>query len=195
MSLRPDCLFQGATMTYPTTTVRKTWHEFVVSHELKSGTNWSMFIGRLALGFLFLWGGYQKILTELSGKMATAGFLSGPSVAGSPLAGFFNGLAGNWTVEILVVYGELLVGVTLIFGIATRIGAVSGALQMLLFTVALWPIADTAGANPIVDVRVIYAVMFVMFAFLAPGRFLGVDGWLEKTKFVQRYPKLKAILG
>ncbi|MGQ0796558.1 MAG: DoxX family protein [Methanobacteriota archaeon] len=182
-------------MAYPTTTIGRTWHGFVVSHDLKSGRNWSMFIGRLALGFLFLWGGYQKILTELSGKMATAGFLSGPSVAGSPLAGFFNGLAGNWVVEVLVVYGELLIGVALILGVATRIGAVSGALQMVLFTVALWPIADAAGANPIVDYRVIYGLMFLMFVFLAPGRFLGIDGWLEKRPFVQRHPRLRAVLG
>lgn len=154
-----------------------------------------MFFGRLALGFLFLWGGYQKILTQLSGKSATAGFLSGPSVAGSPLAGFFNGLAGNGVVEGLVVYGELLIGIALVFGVATRIGAISGALMMALFTAAMWPIADTAGANPFVDYRVIYGLMFVMFFFLTPGRFLGVDGVVEKTKLVRAHPRLSWILG
>lgn len=180
---------------YPTGHVRRTWYEWVFGAELKSGKNWSMLVGRLALGFLFLWGGYQKILTEMSGKMATAGFLSGSSVAGSPFAGFFNSLAGNWAVEYLVVYGELLIGISLIFGLATRIGAISGALQMLLFTIAMWPIADTAGANPIVDYRVIYGLLFVMFFSLTPGRFLGVDGLLEKTKLVKDHPRLQWFLG
>jgi len=27
----------------------------------KSGTNWALFFGRLALGFLFIWGGYTKM--------------------------------------------------------------------------------------------------------------------------------------
>jgi thiosulfate dehydrogenase [quinone] large subunit len=182
-------------LAFPTATVRKTWVELVFGAELKSGKNWSMLFGRIGLGFLFLWGGYQKILTQMSGKMATAGFLSGASVAGSPLAGFFNSLAGNWAVEYLVVYGELLIGISLILGLATRIGSVSGALMMLLFTVALWPIADAAGANPAVDYRVIYGLMFVMFFFLTPGRFLGVDGFLEKLDIVKDHPKLSWLLG
>ena len=182
-------------MAFPTAHVRRAWHEWVLSAELKSGKNWSMLFGRLGLGFLFLWGGYQKILTQMSGKMATAGFLSGASVAGSPLAAFFNGLSGNWAVEYLVVYGELLIGVSLIFGLATRLGAVSGALMMLLFTVALWPIADTANANPLVDFRVIYGMIFLMFFFVSPSRFLGIDGILARTKFVGKHPKLKYVLG
>jgi len=182
-------------MDYAHASVRRTWYDWAFGSELKSGKNWSIFFARIALGFLFLWGGYQKILTQLGGKSATAGFLSGPSVAGSPLVGVFNAMSGNIVVESLVVYGELLIGVALLFGIATRIGSFSGALMMLLFTIALWPIADTAGANPIVDFRVIYAMMFVMLFMLTPGRFLGVDGFLEKTKFVQNHPRLKWLLG
>ena len=182
-------------MEYAHGSARRTWYEWAFGNDLKSGKNWSMFFGRIALGFLFLWGGYQKILTQWSGKSATAGFLSGPSVAGSPIAGVFNAMSGNVVVESLVVYGELLIGIALLFGIATRIGAIAGAFMMLLFTIALWPIADTAGANPIVDYRVIYGLMFVMFFFLTPGRFLGVDGFLEKTKIVRKHPKLNWLLG
>jgi len=182
-------------MSYANARARRTWYEMAFGAELKSGKNWSMLFGRLALGFLFLWGSYQKIMTQLGGKMATPGFLSGASVAGSPFAGFFNSLAGNGVVEYLVVYGELLIGVSLILGAATRIGAIGGSLMMLLFTVAMWPIADTAGANPIVDYRVIYGLMFVMFFFLTPGRFAGLDGILEKTKFVKHHPRLNWILG
>jgi len=180
---------------YPTRIARGTWHDLVSRTELRSGKNWSLLAGRLALGFYFLWSASQKIVKELSGKMATTDFLSGASVAKGPLVGFFNSLGGNWTVEILVVYGELLIGISVLLGLATRIGAVGGALQMVLFTVAMWPIADTAGANPLVDTRVLYGLMFVMFFFLTPGRFLGVDGILEKIDAVKRRPKLAWILG
>lgn len=182
-------------MAYANVRGRRTWYEWAFGAEFKSGKSWSMFFGRIALGFLFLWGGYQKILTQLSGKSATAGFLSGTSVAGSPFAGTFNAMAGNILVENLVVYGELLIGIALLFGIATRIGSISGALMMLLFTVAMWPIADAAGANPVVDYRVIYGLMFVLFYFLTPGRFLGVDRFLERTKFVSAHPRLNWLLG
>ena len=182
-------------MAYPTRQARRTWTDWAFGSEVRSGKNWSMFFGRIALGFLFLWGGYQKILTQLGGKSATTGFLSGASVAGSPFAGFFNSLAGNGVAESLVVYGELLIGISLLLGVATRLGSISGAVMMLVFTVAMWPIADAAGANPLVDYRVIYGLMFAMFFFLRPGRFLGVDGVLSRTKLVERFPAANWILG
>lgn len=177
---------------YPTTTVQRSWHEHVFGTELKSGKAWSMLFGRFALGFLFVWSAYQKILTEMGGKLATGDFLT-RSVSG-PLAGFFNGLAGNLAVEYLLVYGELLIGISLIFGIFTRVGSVSGMLMMLLFTIALWPIANTAIENPIVDARVIYGVMMLGFFFARPGRFLGGDGIVRSLNFVKNRPTLKKIV-
>lgn len=182
-------------MAYPTAHVPKRGWEYVFGSEWKSGKTWSIFVSRLALGFLFLWSGYGKLQTVLSGKMATAGFLSGSSVASGPFAAFFNSLSGNYTVEYLVVFGELLIGTALLLGLFTRVGAISGMLMMLLFTVAMWPIADTPGANPAVDIRVIYGLMLLMFFFLTPGLFLGVDQFLERTKFVQRHPRTKLLLG
>jgi thiosulfate dehydrogenase [quinone] large subunit len=93
-----------------------------------------------------------------------------------------------------LVYGEFLIAVALLLGVFTRVASVSGMLMMLLFTIALWPIADTPTANPLVDFRVIYAVMFLGFFFLRPGRFLGGDGFLQKSTFVNRRPSLKALL-
>jgi len=49
--------------------------------------------------------------------------------------------------------------------------------------------------NPVVDVRTFYLVVFAMVFFLAPGRFLGIDRWLEGTKFVQRHQRLTWLLG
>jgi|GEM_PF-3694661 len=171
------------------------WSGLIFGAELKSAKAWSMFFGRLALGFLFLWSASQKILTELTGKMATEAFLAGPGVHSSPFALFFHGLAGNPIVEGLLVYGELAIGISLIFGVLTRVGSVAGALQILLFTLALWPIADRLGDNPLVDYRVIYGVLFLMFFFLRPGQFLGVDGIVSRSKLVKRFPRLNWLLG
>ncbi len=179
----------GATQTV---TAPKRWMNYVFGTDLKSGKAWSIFFGRLALGFLFLWSAVGKINTELSGKLATEGFLKG-SVSG-PLAGIFNAMSGNLAVEYLLVYGELLIGLTLIFGLLTRVASVSGMLMMLLMTLALWPIADTPTANPLVDYRVIYAVMFLGFFFLRPGRFLGGDGYLLKSRFLQKRPTLLRVV-
>ena len=178
---------------YPTVTKRQTIYESLVGTQFRSGRAWALLFGRLSLGWLFLWSAYFKVQTELAGGMATKGFLA--NSASGPLQGMFNALSGNWAIEILVVYGELLIGISLVFGILTRLGAISGALQMLLFTVALWPIADTENANPLVDFRVIYGMIFLMFFFVSPSRFLGIDGILARTKFVGKHPKLKYVLG
>ena len=185
---------------YPTVVAREelheraVWSELVFGNELKSGRAWSMLFGRLALGFLFLWGGISKVQVTLAGGMATKGFLSGASVVAGPFAGFFNALAGNMAVEWLVVGGELAIGISLIFGLLTRVGSVSGALMMLLFTVAMWPIADAAGANPLVDFRVIYGAKFAMFFFMRPGQFAGVDGILSRT-IGKRFAWMNKVLG
>src|SRR3972149_192239 len=113
----------------PKDAAHKRWIDYVFGTELKSGMAWSLFFGRLALGFLFLRSAYGKIQTEMSGKLATEGFLT-KSVSG-PLAGFFNSLGGNLAVEYLLVYGEFLIGVALLFGIFTRVASVSGMLMML----------------------------------------------------------------
>jgi len=180
--------------TYPTPVARKKWHQVALGGEWKSGKSWSILLGRLALGFTFLWSAYQKILTEMSGQMATKGFLSGASVAGSAFAGFFNSLSGNWTVEYLVVGGELAVGLAFVFGTFSRLGSIAGFLQMTLFTIAMWPIQDTPSANPIFDTRTFYMALFVMFFFLRPGTFLGGDAILKNLGFVQDRPRLKRIL-
>lgn len=179
---------------FATATVRKRLVENVFGTQWKSGRAWSIFLGRIALGFTFLWSGYQKILTVMSGKMATQGFLSGSSVAGGPFAGFFNSLSGNWTVEYLVVGGEIAVGLALVFGTLSRLGSIAGFLQMTLFTIAMWPIQDTASANPIFDTRTFYMAIFVMLFFLRPGQFLGGDAILHNLKFVQTRPRLRKIL-
>ncbi len=178
----------------------KTLTKTLFGKDLKSGKAWSIFALRLALGFMFLYGGYEKIETELSGGLATKGFLS--HVAG-PFAGVFTSMSGNLAVEYLLVYGELLIGISLIFGIVTRVGGVSGALLSALLYLSTLP-AMTAGfagsyfdflltKNALVSQYVIYILLFVAFVFLVPGRFLGVDGFLQNMSFVERRPILRKI--
>ena len=173
-----------------TTVKRNKWLEALFGKDykgLKSGMAWSSLAARLLLGFVFLWGGLGKMAVWSTGKMATAGFLTNvkPSV---PLAGFFNGLSGNWTVEYLVVFGELLIGVSLILGLFTRVGCIAGIMQMALFALAIWP------SNPLIDMRILYGGFFLMLFFVAPGRFLGVDGLFEKV-LPEKLSKLKWMLG
>ncbi len=179
---------------------RKTWKESLFGDSLKSGRGWSSVALRVALGFMFLYGGYEKIQTELGGKFATSGFLSH---VGGPLAYVFTSMSGNPVVEYLLVYGELLVGLSLILGVVTRVGGVSGALLSILLylsTLPAMPATYTGGyfnylltTNALINEYIIFALVFVAFVFLVPGRFFGLDGLLQNSSFVQRRPILANI--
>ncbi len=186
---------------YANESEHKTLTQTLFGKSLKSGTAWSIFALRVSLGFVFLWAGYEKIVTELGGKFATSGFLSHVS---GPFAFLFTGMSGNPAVEYLLVYGELLIGISLVFGVLTRVGGVSGALMTLLFYMSTLP-AMTAGftgsyldflmsKNALVSYYIIYIFVFIAFVFLVPGRFLGLDGLLQNTGFVERRGTLSRIM-
>ncbi len=185
---------------YANESEHKTLTQTLFGKSLRSGTAWSIFALRIALGFMFLYGGYEKIETELSGGLATSGFLSH---VGGPFAFLFTNMSGNIAVEYLLVYGELLIGISLIFGVVTRVGGMSGALLTVLLYMSTLP-AMTKGftgsyldfllsKNALVSSYIIYILVFVAFIFLVPGRFLGMDGILQNLGFVQRRPLLLRI--
>lgn len=185
---------------YANESEHKTLSESLFGKELKSGKAWSILALRLALGFMFLYGGYEKIITELAGGSATTGYLAGRK---GPLAFMFVGMSGNPAVEYLLVYGELLIGLSLMLGVATRVGGISGAALSILLYLAQMPAMAKGFTgsyfdyvlenNALINQYIIFALVFVAFVFLVPGRFLGVDGVLQNTSFVQRRPLLRKI--
>ena len=78
----------------------------------------------------------------------------------------------------LVTIGEVAIGVSLLAGVLTRIGAALGAL--MLFSFAL---ASGQGLVPPGN-ALLMAVVCLLFVFAPPGRFLGVDATL-----VNRLPR------
>lgn len=175
---------------FPTKTTERTRFAFWTKEELRSAKSWLTFGLRLSLGWIFLFAGIDKLLSELAtGKSATSGYLQ--FATAGPLAGFFQALAGNPVVDALVVWGMVLVGAALVLGAFTRVAAVSGVVMMLLIYASVWPPAH----NPFMDEHVIYALALGLLAFVGAGRFLGVDRFLEKLRIVQRFPRLKALLG
>ncbi len=180
---------------------KKTWMQTLFGGDLKSGKAWSLFTTRMVLGFVFLWAGYEKIVTEFGGKYATSGFLSHVS---GPFAFLFTGMSGNPLVEYLLVYGEFAIGISLMLGVFTRVGGISGALMTALLYMSTLP-AMTAGftgsyldflmsKNALVSYYVIYVAVFVAFVFLVPGRFLGLDGVFRNSSFIQERRTLRRIV-
>lgn len=138
---------------------------------------------RLALGWLFIQSAYTK-LTAAAGWTAS-GYLS-QSVG--PLSGWFHSMSGNGTVDGMVMFGELLIGVALVLGTATRFTALAGSAMLLLFYLAKLPPAGTW-----VNQQLIYLVALNVLAAARAGTFFGLDGLLAGVE--RRVPALRYVLG
>jgi thiosulfate dehydrogenase (quinone) large subunit len=147
---------------------------------------------RIAVGIIFLWAGLEKVLGsgpegfDAAGflQFGTAGSLAWPFV-GEPVEGaiynptqaIWSALAGNDVamsiVNILVPWGQIGIGLSLILGLLTRFGAVMGALMMLFFFFAAWEFD-----HGVVNQHLTYTVVCLALAGLGAGRYYGLDAAL-----------------
>ena len=154
-------------------------------------------VGRIAIGIIYLWAGLEKLSVgdgkggpwTAAGflKFGTNGTLGWPFVAGTPdpatvfnpTHGFWAGLAGGGMmplINLLVVVGEVGIGIALILGIATRFASAMGTLMMLFFFFAAWNFAFG-----IVNQHLTYAVATFGLGVIGAGNYYGLDGMLAKS--------------
>jgi thiosulfate dehydrogenase [quinone] large subunit len=147
-------------------------------------------LGRIVIGIIFLWAGLEKVLGsgaagfDASGflKFGTAGTVGWPFVTGdvaqgtifNPTHDFWTGLAANDAamsiINILVPYGQIGIGVSLILGLFTRFGAAMGTLMMIFFFFAAWDFEFG-----IVNQHLTYAVVTFGLAVIGAGNYFGLD--------------------
>ncbi len=145
--------------------------------------------GRLTFGFYFLWSGFDKLITNFS----AAGFLANASQG--PLKGIFvdmgTSTAAVNVIDPLVVWGQILIGFALFFGVFVRFALLMAATQMFLFYLPqLWP-----EHNPFLSEHIFYIGAFAVLGALGAGRVLGGDALIEKLEPVKRVPVLNWLLG
>ncbi len=164
---------------------------------------------RVALGFGFLYAGLEKWLNFAGDErpwsaggflqFATAGTV--PNMVGhaetmihNPTRQLWVEVAGNTgligLVDFLVVFGEIAIGVALILGVATRLAGTLGAIMTFLFWVAAWDFQ-----YGIVNQQFVYMILSAFLAYASAGTVLGLDARIEASKFIQRRPGLRLILG
>jgi len=144
---------------------------------------------RLSMGWIFIWSGFDKLITNFS----AGGFLVNAS--SGPLKDLFVDMGESQTalniVDPLVVWGQIFIGFSLILGIFTRFGLFMAAIQMFLFYIArLWP-----ENNLFMDEHIIYIGLFALLGALGAGRILGLDALIEKAGPVKKVPQLQYALG
>jgi len=142
----------------------------------------AMTILRVLLGGLFLESGLAKVLDPTWSAMQFLNQVKGP------FAWFFMPMAGVPAVDVVVMYGEILIGVALILGLTVRLACFSGLLMMLLYyTAQLPPQRGWISSN------VIYMAAFTTLIFSGIGRIWGVDRFFRRIEQRWRFPRL--ILG
>lgn len=164
-------------------------------------------VGRLAIGFTFLWAFLDKAFALgfatgtdqegnvdrfgdaawINGGSPTEGFLSFGVPADNPFHGFFTGLAGNAWVDWLFMLGLLGIGVTLLLGIGMRIGTAAGALMYAFMYAAVLPLEN----NPVVDDHLVGIIVMAVLALGAAGTTWGLGHWWNRTEVVENHPVLR----
>jgi len=144
---------------------------------------------RLTMGWIFVWSGFDKLL----GDFSSAGFLANGTQG--PLGDWFQGLAQNQAaldvIDPLVVWGQILIGLALVFGVGTRFALLWAGAMSFMFYIAQFPPAN----NPFMDEHLVYILLFVLLGALGAGRILGLDAIIERLPWVRRLPLLNLLLG
>ncbi|MEJ2739176.1 MAG: DoxX family protein [Dehalococcoidia bacterium] len=146
----------------------------------------TLLILRIALGGLMFEAGLTKLL---SGTFSAAGFLEHVS---GPFAGFYTGITGNpaflGITNVLVPWGETLIGIAIILGIAVRFASFWGIILMFLYYTAALP-----PANGWISQEIIYIAVFLTFMFTGTGYYLGLDRLAIKLE--EKRHSLRILLG
>jgi thiosulfate dehydrogenase [quinone] large subunit len=158
----------------------------------------NLFLGilRIAMGFIFLWAFFDKLLglgfaTCRDQKLNLVNYFCNSAwlFGGSPTFGFlkfgtrgpfallFQSLAGNYFVDILFMFGLLGIGLSLIFGIFYKIGTFSGiALLILIYLAGFVPPVN----NPIIDEHIIYILVLIVLYLLNSQNYLSLNNLFKK---------------
>jgi thiosulfate dehydrogenase (quinone) large subunit len=144
---------------------------------------WPLALLRVFTGIMFLFPGWRKVTSDFSAEGFVAGSVAGfpgdDSRLGAPdwYAWFLENvvLAVPGVFSFMVAWGELLIGLALIFGVASRAAASAGVILLLSFHFAkgidFWSAANYDA---------IWAVIFFVLAATAAGRVFGFDEYLYR---------------
>lgn len=158
---------------------------------------------RVVMAWIFLQAGLEKLAEggwTNPGGFSSEGFLLQGVEEANPLRDLFIFFAEySWIVDPIVMYGQILIGLALLFGIFFRFAALMGAIQMVFFWVGAWEGGVLAGFpvehGYFVTSELVYVLLLFGLGAWGAGRLFGVDARLEQTSIVQNKPWLKYVLG
>lgn len=157
-----------------------------------SGTTvgYALLVLRVVMGWTFFYAGITKVLDP---TWTAAGFLQHAVPAGNPFVGLWDAMAAEWLwlLDPLNAWGLTLIGLALLLGAFVRWAALWGAVMMAFYWAASLPLEN----GIVIDDHVVYALLLFGLGAFGAGRIAGLDAYLEDLELVERYPKLRYLLG
>lgn len=158
---------------------------------------------RIVMAWVFLQAGLEKLAEDGWGDplaWSSEFFLTQVIEPENPLFGLFQTFAEYSTImDPLVMFGQILIGLALLFGVLVRFAALMGGLQMLFFWTAAWQGGVAAGLpvahGYVVDSSFVYLLLLFGLGAWGAGRIMGIDAKLEQTDVVRANPWLRYFLG
>lgn len=151
---------------------------------------------RILLGWWFFYAGFWQI---------TQGFSAADFLAhAKSFSGFFSFFASPDmlpAVNFIVKWGHLLIGISLITGVAVRLSSSLGAILMLLYYLPRLelPFVDPQHLDWIVEYNLayynlVYAAILLYLGSVHAGRYFGLANWVLKLPAIEKSPVLRAIV-
>jgi len=139
---------------------------------------------RVAMAWTFLYPAFRQILSP---EFSVAGFLGHTKT----FHDFFSILAtppAAHVLSILVAYGHLLIGLSLLVGLLVRFSAGFGALLMIVYWMAHmdWPYIEDK-TNFIIDQHLVYAGVLLYLGVVRAGHFWGLDAWVQSRRLSNKF--------
>jgi len=158
---------------------------------------------RVVMAWVFLQAGLEKLLDGgITDPLAwsSTGFLQNAIAEANPLSGLFAWFANYGSIiDPLVIFGQILIGLALLFGAFFRFAALMGAIQMSMFWTAAWEGGLMQGFpmpnGYFIDSSFVYMLLLFGLGAWGAGRILGVDQVLEASPIVEENPWLRYLLG
>ncbi|MBI5369770.1 DoxX family protein [Candidatus Uhrbacteria bacterium] len=134
------------------------------------------FLLRLGLGVLFVYSAWSKLSVPAWSAAAYLAHATGP------FAVWFQSLAGNPVVDVLNLYGQLLIGLALVFGFFVRPASFFGVILMVLYYLSNFA---TNIEHGLIDEHVMYALVFFVLLSGGFGHVWGLDGVVGRQPSLQ----------
>jgi thiosulfate dehydrogenase (quinone) large subunit len=161
--------------------------------ELKYGTfdRWIILYFRFAMAWTFLYAASHQVFDP---KFSVAGFLSHTKTFHDVYTAFTAPSIAP-ILTVLVSYGHLLIGLSLLVGLMVRVSAAFGIALMLLYWTAHmdFPYIENTN-NFLLDYHLVYAGVLVFLIGKRAGHVFGLDGVVERLSFVRQHPSLRPLV-